>query len=135
MGTTPALDLDAKSSCQFSSTLSGADKLSAHVRRGFFRVHFCSCSAAAQGSPVSTAHDVVTEIAEIAGGFQSDVFSSSEEDEAEQSKWNALLELCFPCSAVAVSLHVVEPRHAKICMFACDVLAGPRDNQLVHVFD
>ena len=65
--------------------------------------------------------------------------SSESGSDAEQHRWNALLEMCFhyvvaprllltagPCSVATLS---------ATCTFACDVLNGPRENQDVRVLD
>ena len=60
-------------------------------------------------------------------------------DEAEQNQWNAMLEMCFhdvvaPRFLLAAGPHSVATLSVT-CLFARDVLDGPRENQVVHVFD
>ena len=51
--------------------------------------------------------EVLTPVAEIAGGFQSHNFSGSDDDAVEQNRWNALVHLCFHYAAAPVFLQLV----------------------------
>ena len=55
-------------------------------------------------------------------------------DVVEQNQWNAMLELCFHDVVAPKFILAAGPRCVEKGSFACDVLNGPRGQQIVRVF-
>ena len=55
-------------------------------------------------------------------------------DVVEQNQWNAMLELCFHDVVAPKFILAAGPRCVEKGSFACDVLNGPRGQQVVRVF-